>query len=405
MVRHRRRHAQPRFPFLDLPADLQMLVMSNADIHTLQNLTYASPHTMSLYRSHPTGILQGAVATMEPQFRYLLLTTYSLVCAIRHEDPSNNALIGNVEAFLKDRLDTEDHRPIELVDHDALGALYMLCTIDADVSIVTQNYAETIYERAYHYWNPGVVLPPLLLSPVERYRMTRAVYRLRLFQVLYHDYPDRFEPDFEDPEGYPDFSERLSAFELDEMGSVYAFARQSRPEHGGCTFIDHWPWRTITPFECQKCQSTSLYDTDLITALTAARPSAHSRRSVVQPFSNILDGQQTGRHKPWADPKSWRQFPIKIWPTHPEVHRPSIGWMHWFPSRGSDANSTSATVYAEQFQRFGHCFWDAERCAEWGGMFSPIWRFEFGLREEEEAERGQGGIVYAEWDGELELFI
>ncbi|KAF2028588.1 hypothetical protein EK21DRAFT_90558 [Setomelanomma holmii] len=156
-------------------------------------------------RCIPTSILQGVMATMGLQLRNLLLTTYSLVCAFDPVGIYAKAFTDNMNIFLEKNLDTESQRKIHLLEYDALGVLCKLCVIDAEVTTLIQAYAEHTYERAYHRYDPGVVLPSLQLASVEKYRMTRASYRLKLFQVLYYNYTDRLEIDFESSGAYGAF--------------------------------------------------------------------------------------------------------------------------------------------------------------------------------------------------------
>jgi hypothetical protein len=77
-----RGHVCPSFPLTDLPPDVQLLILSNLDLHTIQNLMNAIPATKELYLSYPSSILRGVLASMDLQTRNLLLTTYNLVCII-----------------------------------------------------------------------------------------------------------------------------------------------------------------------------------------------------------------------------------------------------------------------------------------------------------------------------------
>jgi hypothetical protein len=384
MPNYRERHARPSFPFLDLPAEVQVLVMSNVDIHTLQNLVRATPSARDMYLRYPTSILQGAVATMGLQFRNLLLTTYSLMCAINHANIYTKADITSMEAFLEKSLDTEEQRRIDLLEFDASRALDTLCDIDKEVTTFVQAYAEDIYERAYHRYDPGVVLPPLVLCSVETYRITRAFYRLKLFQVLFYNYADRFSIDFSQSEAYQAFFDRMSDFEMDEMVTAYQFALRDRRyfksayPHKGCTYTGHKPWRNDDPLHCETCRGAFSTDMRSLDSTPASAPSARAvnRRRRPQPFWSTLQDAYLSSLGLWAEPTSCRSTPMKEWTTEPEANGPNAGWLYWKPVRDTIMSAATRDVYVRHFRIFGFCFWDYSRLREWDYMFSPLWPFE-----------------------------
>ena len=247
------------FPFLftSFPADVQLLILSNMNLHILQATTEAALCAKELYLKYPSSVLRGATATKGIQIQNLLLTTHSLVSTIKAAEVYPQPDLEEMQNYLAENLDTEKPRNVELVEYDALGVLHTLCEIDREVSEYVEDYADDIYERTCGRDNPGALPPPLVLSQTEKHRLTRAFYHLKLFGVLFYDYADRFRVDLES--SHVVFFDRLSAFEIDELVTAYQFALRERRYfepayvHKGCSYSRSKPWTNSDPLNCKNC--------------------------------------------------------------------------------------------------------------------------------------------------------
>jgi len=365
------RRASSSFPFTNLPADVQLLILGNVDLHTLQSTTRAIPSARELYLEYPSSILQAVTATMGPQIRNLLLTTHSLVSTIKAVDVYPQPDLDDMEKYLAENLDTEAPMKVDLLDYDALGVLHALCEIDKEVSDYVKDFAYDIYENACRCDNPGAIPPPLSLSPTEEYRMTRAFYRLKLFGVLFYNYPDRFHVSMESFQAV--FFARLSAFEIDEVVTAYQFALRERRYfkspcvHIGCSYPRLKLPTNNDPFNCQTCRG--LYTMHVSKNVLEARP--WGRRNV-QPFWWTVSEHFAGPED-WAHPDMCKPYPIKNWHDTPDSNEPSAGWSLWREYYERSGSSVSRQLYVNVFRVLGYCFWDSTRLEGWGNMFGEQW--------------------------------
>jgi hypothetical protein len=370
MSRTRLRRVRPTFPLMDLPADLQLLILSKMDLHTLQNIIQAVPHVRETYLRYPSSILRGAVAEIVPQVRNLLLTTYRLTCIIRSGDVSQKPDLSNMGGFLADNLDTEKPRKIDFLEHDALDALHTFCEIDAEVMNLVQDYAKDIYERACHRDNPGAIPPPLVLSPNERYRMMRAFYRLKFFGVLFYNYVDRFNVHLEP--FYAEFFNRLSTFEIDELVTAYQFVLRERRWFKSvciphdCSWDHSRFWISIDPFNCERCRGQAM-------GYVEVQP-GRTRRRAIQPFwYTVMQERFVDRDGLWAERLASRPKPIKNWDDISEANEPNKGWLSWCEVRDNPIWLVDKNAYVKNFRILGYCFWDRTRLKGWGDMFQEEW--------------------------------
>jgi hypothetical protein len=353
---------------MNLPVDVQLHILGSLDLHTLNNAVQAIPGAKELFLRYPTSILQRAAMDMGVQMRNLLLTTHSLIHAIRSGDPIVTSNLDNMTAFLATNLDTGEPREVDMVGGDFLGTLRSLCEIDSEVSTLVEEYAQDIYERASQRDNPGVVPTPLVLSTTERYRLTRAFYRLKLFGVLYYNYADRFEIDLQST--YPDFFFRLSAFELDELVTPYQYLIRGQRHlipaipHTNCAYTRRKPFRNDDPFNCSRCRGAYTECGSTLSGPATWRD--------IQPFWYTLSEFLVNTEGLWTDPDICRRTPFKLWDDVPEANEPSSGWLSWSTFRDNDMEVTLET-YVNDFRILGYCFWDGKRLAKWGDMFGWDW--------------------------------
>jgi hypothetical protein len=130
MLDNRSRHQPTPFAMMDLPTDVQLLILSNMNLHTLGNITRTIPDVRKLYLRYPSSALQGALAKIDPQTRNLLLTACSVVCIIKSCIMHPSLVGNNISNGLADSLDTEDSRKIDVTLCDVLSRL---CEVDAEV--------------------------------------------------------------------------------------------------------------------------------------------------------------------------------------------------------------------------------------------------------------------------------
>ncbi|KAF2826128.1 hypothetical protein CC86DRAFT_406425 [Ophiobolus disseminans] len=360
------------FHFMNLPADVQCLILSNVDLHTLKSLIKAIPSARQLYFKYSSSILQGSTALMGLQIRNLLLTVYSLVSTIKSVDTYPTPDLDDMGTFLKQNLDTEKPRRIDLIKSHPLGALQMMCEIDREVVGLARDYANDIYGNACRRDNPGAVLPPLQLSGTEFHRLKRAFYRLKLFGVLFYNYADRFHVDLK--ASYATFFTRLSLFEIDELVTAYQFALRVRhyfkspSVHQGCLYSGSKPWTNSDPFNCEICRG--LYTIHTGEEVVDSYP--WMRRSA-QPFWYTVHYDFIHYDGLWAESDLCRPFPIKAWCDMPEANEPSAGWSLWNEYYKCSNRRVSGQTYVNAFRILGYCFWDDKRLRGWGNMFGQAW--------------------------------
>jgi hypothetical protein len=367
------RRASSPFPFADLPADVQLLILSNVDLPTLKAMTESVPSARDLYLEYPSSVLHSATATRGLQVRNILLTTASLVSTIRAVGMYSKPDLEDMDRFLAESLDTETPKKMELLEYDPLGALSTLCEIDAEIVSFVHSYAEDIYEKACSRDNPEAIPPPLVLSTAEHHRITRAVYLLKLFGVLFYDYADRFHLDLEPC--YPAFITRLSTFEIDEVVAIYQFALrkshyfQPAYVHTRCLEDRIKMWDNLDPLNCDplNCETCR-----------GRYNNTHMKEGVEEPrtphpFWYTVHEFFLARHVPWADPKLCTPSPIKTWRDFPGAAQPTKGWLWWREYHDGSAARVMGKTYVGAFRTLGYCFWDAARLEGWGNMFSAEW--------------------------------
>lgn len=346
------------FPFPDLPADVQLQVISNMDLHTLRSVTQAVLGAKELFLKYPTSILQGTTARMGHQIRNLLLTTNRIVSIIKSAVLYNDPDLFDMEKFLVESLDIEAPTSFTLVEHDPLGVLHELCEIDAEVSSLVHDYAEDVQVKAWRFDNASTSPPSLQLSSAERHRVMRAFYRLKLFGVLYYNYADCFKVNLETPNAV--YFARLCPFEIDELAAAYQFAmRENRYfkapyVHVGCQSISLYPWTNSDPFNCPTCRG--FFIMPIKKQPTMSRPLPSFRRSAEQFWSMIYPF--IDRYEPREAKVSdiSRSTPIKLWPDVPETNRSSAGWTLWKESYDMSIVVGLRRAYVNNFRMPRYCF-------------------------------------------------
>jgi hypothetical protein len=357
----------PSFPLTDLPPDVQLLILSNLDLHTIQNLMNAIPATKELYLSYPSSILRGVLVSMDLQTRNLLLTTYNLVCIIQSAEEHPKPDLSNMDDFLAENLDTEEPQNIDFFGQDAAGALDTLCEIDAEVTDFVTQYAQDVYYTACKTHEAEAIVPPVSLSSTETHRIMRAFYRLKLFGVLFYDYTHRFDLDLKSS-AY-EYLDRFSAFELDELIAAYdSFFTRRRPFkpahiHEDCPFLRTCVRPDIEDTRhCERCRG--------LCANIRVNNGFYNRPDSETLWTLLLKSRYTGVGT-WAKPEYSLQTPIKIWHDDPEANEPNAGWLLWCKVR--DGSSPNENEHVKGFRNLGYCFWDSERLEGWDDIFQEGW--------------------------------
>jgi hypothetical protein len=384
MHKHHLHHAPYFFCFDELPADVQLLVLSNTDLQTLLNLTIALPSALELYLKCPSSILRGTLASLEPQIRNLLLVTFSLTYTIKYPGIYPKPDLENMADFLAQHLDTVGPKTIENLEHDPLGALHMLSEINEDITGLVHDYAQSIYKTVHQYLNPEESdrekePPLLLLSPIESHRITLAIHRLKLFCLVFHNTPPPANLNQTIPFIHNPFFHRLHAFEIDELVSVYHFVYLDRRYlkfiHPGltCTCAHQGPWESANLWNHQqgKCE------------LYGGRTGIKWRRAFKSSeafWATLLRQDFLHVRGQWARVDvCGRNTPVAR--KNGLVEGPSEGWGRW--SKIRDEQSVKPHYYARLFGDLGYCFWDDERVKGWG----RIWTKEWYRKEVESSER------------------
>ncbi|OAL01717.1 hypothetical protein IQ06DRAFT_375984 [Phaeosphaeriaceae sp. SRC1lsM3a] len=367
--RHRTRSKRACFPFLRLPADVQLIVLGDLDLLTLRNMGEAVPGVKELILMRPSIIWHSATTLLGPQLRNLLMTSFGLAYSIKATQVPPQPGISDMKHFLVNNLDTIT--PVastsNLLQNNALRALEMLCEIHGEVITLVRDYAQEKYECACECDDPGTVIPPLVLSPIEWHRLTRAFYRLKLFGLLFYHYPVAFGLNLEPTTG--DFFATLSTFEMDEMIIAYHFLLQ-RDQYFPLTYIQK---------ECACLSRTPPHDD---------QPEAHWRCSqgcakhlskipldtMRQRFwGKLVELGYSNEEEHWVKPYKCLETPQRLWDHLPETNEESEGWRLWSEVRDSYECGADGEEYKEYFSRLGYCFWDASRLDNWGDVFSQRW--------------------------------
>ncbi|KAH7411693.1 hypothetical protein DE146DRAFT_627738 [Phaeosphaeria sp. MPI-PUGE-AT-0046c] len=365
--RHQTRSKRTYFPFISLPADVQLLVLRNSDLHTLYNIAIAVPGVEELLLMYPSIVWQVATTSMSPQFRNLLLTTFRLVRIIKSTQAEPQPDLNNMEQFLDQNLNTDEVWGFETVQDDPLGALEILCGIDAEVDTLVRDYAQQVYECACECDNPGAVISPLVLSPIERHRLTRAFYRLKLFGMLFYHYPTHFGLDLES--SIEDFFATLSTFEIDEMIIAYHFLQQN----------DRYFQLTYMQKDCS-CAAHALAQDDHPgtqklcgqgCAMYAPKGSLDAMQR--QFMGKLYEKRYSNEESHWALPYKFLVTPQRSWDHLPESNDPGAGWLLWCKVRDDLQCGIDGEEYLQYFSRLGYCFWDATRLDGWVDVFSEMW--------------------------------
>jgi hypothetical protein len=365
------RHVPSPFCFDDLPADVQLLVLSNTDLQSLQNLTIALPSAMELFLSYPSTILQGVLASLEPQIRNLLTTTSSLTYTIKYPGIYPPPDLNHLEDFLAKHLDTDSPVPIENLEHDPLGALHSLCSIDKDITNLVTSYAQSIYAKLQQHLNSEQdvpsTLPPLSLFPAEYHRISLALHHTLLFHRLFHSTlpPPRTHPAI--PSIHTPFFQRLHAHEIDGLVCVYNYVysdkRYVRFIHPylNCTCEHGHAWETGDLWNHQgKCE------------LYGGRKGVEWRRAF-ESSEALWDALIRrdflhGRGKA-AQVNVDRENASVVWKNG--GGGPSEGWRRW--REICDGVSVRPHYYRMFFGELGYCFWDEDRVDGWVGIWTGGW--------------------------------
>jgi hypothetical protein len=348
----RRRKAGLSFPFLDLPPDLQLHVLSFLNLQTLKNAVSCSSHISFLYTKYPETFLQAAMHHHGQQIRNLILTTLSITRSIDSINTHLRPDVDDLGKYFAHHLDTDVTAHILKTNEYPIQVLDMLYALDLEVRSLVHDYALDAYRRACHFDNPGAVVPPLILSPSENLRITRAFWRLKLYGVLFYNYADHFGLDLS--HAYSTFFNRLCEWEIDEMVTVYQYMVRNRyyfnsaSPHIDCPFANQPMHRNRDPFECPNCQGRHLFNVN---------------RN--QAFSRVIeDNYLHGNGSLWASPFkcSFRYKPVKVWDESPDENMRSGGYCLVYALSPGSPSSKELFV---QLRNRGVYFWDQERLKGW----------------------------------------
>jgi hypothetical protein len=365
MSTYRARRACPSFPLTNFPTDVQLLILRSMDLHTIQNLTRAIPSAEELYLSYPSSVLRGALATMGPQTRNLLLTTYSLVCSIKSSEIYPQPDLSAMTTFLVENLDNEHPKSINVLEYDTMGALHGLCEIDAEITSLVEEYATDIYQTACKRHDAEAIILPLALSPIETRRITRAFYRLKLFGILFNDYPQCFNLDLKSL--HTGFLDRLSTFEMDELLTAYNWMyteqRNFTPAyvHRKCSHLHIDARHNRNNKTCRYCRG-------ICAAIWS--PTDCEMQTF---FTTLIQKDYINMYELWAKPAICRETPCKTWLDETECNSPNDGWLLWCKVRDTTGGRVDAQEHTDHYKALGYCFWDSERLEGWDNMFREDW--------------------------------
>jgi hypothetical protein len=284
-----------------------------------------------------------------------MLTTLSIARSIASVEMYLRPDPENLEKYFVDHLDADIPAEILRINESPLQVLDMVYALDWEVRSLVYDYAHETFGWACRFDNPGAVVPPLVLSATERHRITRAFWRLKLYGVLFYNYADRFGLDLS--KTYSIFVDRLCAFEIDEMVTVYQFMVRNRHyfissfPHDNCPFTGMMPYRNRDPFECPDCQGRHRFN---------------SSRN--QAFWHIMEDKYLGDRIMGADPAVCRGTPIKLWHDAEESNEPNAGYEEspsfaFHPGFGNLVSPRRAEYFS--FRNRGICFWDKDRLEGW----------------------------------------
>jgi hypothetical protein len=350
--RHIRQHEAGRsFAFLDLPPDLQLHVLSFLNLQTLKSAVSCSSHISFLYTKYPETFLQAATHHHGQQIRNLMLTTLSITQSINPMKTQLRLDLDDVEKYFTRHLDAEVTARICKTNECPLQLLDMLYALDSEVRSLVHDYALDAYTRACHFDNPGAVVPPLVLSPTENLRITRAFWRLKLYGVLFYNYADHFSIDLS--HAYSTFLNRLCDWEINEMVTAYQYMVRYRhyfnsaSPHIDCPFAGQTMHRNRDPFECPDCQGRHLFN-------------IHRN----QAFWRIIEDQYLYDGSLWASPRkcSYRFRVVKEWHESPDENMRNTG-SHLISVIPTGTNYGKGLFV--QFRNRGIYFWDEERLKGW----------------------------------------
>jgi hypothetical protein len=200
---------------------------------------------------------------------------------------------------MAENLDTKGPRNIDL--------------LDAEVTGLVTDYAKYIYEVAC--LRHEAIKSPLLLSPIEMHRITRAFYRLKLFGVLSYDYTHRFDIDIDidlDLEleySYYEFPDRLGIFEIDKLATAYSFLFDKRLcirpayAHDDCPSLRIDRWRNVGTWKCEHCRR--------LCAIVDGRRGFATRHNAWELWSIMISKPYISLRGLWAMPGFCLQTPLK----------------------------------------------------------------------------------------------
>ena len=350
--RHVRQHEAGRsFAFLDLPPDLQLHVLSFLNLQTLKSAVSCSSHISFLYTKYPETFLQAAMYHHGQQIRNLMLTTLSITRGIDSINTHLRPDLDDLEKYFANHLDADVTTRIFKTNEYPLQVLDMLYTLDLEVRSLVHDYALDGYRRACHFDNPGAVVPPLILSPAENLRITRAFWRLKLYGVLFYNYADHFSLDLSHV--YSTFLNRLCVWEIDEMVTVYQYMVRYRhyfnsaSPHIDCPFASQPMHRNRDPFEYPECQGRHLFNVN---------------RN--QAFWRVIEDKYLYNGSLWASPRKCRNrpMPVKVWRGSPDANMRNAGYQ--LISTLGPGFPSSRELFV-QLRNRGVCFWDLERLKGW----------------------------------------
>jgi hypothetical protein len=283
-----------------------------------------------------------------------MLTTLSIARSIDSVEMYLRPDPSNLEKYFIDHLDADIPAEILKIDESPLQVLDMVYALDWEVRSLVHDYAHEAFAWACRFDNPGAVVPPLILSPTECHRITRAFWRLKLYGVLFYNYADRFSQDLSST--YSIFVDRLCPFEIDEMVTVYQSMVRNRHHfissfpHDNCPFAGMLPYRNRDPFECPDCQGRYQFDLP---------------RN--QAFWHIMEDKYLGDRIMGADPAVCRKTPIKLWHDAEESNKPNAGYKGYpaFSNRGFGMRVSPLIARYFSYRNRGICFWDRNRLEGW----------------------------------------
>ncbi|KAH7117558.1 hypothetical protein B0J11DRAFT_87877 [Dendryphion nanum] len=328
--------------FTVLPVDIQLEILGLLEPLDLQSAIYSSSHIESIYLESSEYLLRASTGHMGLQIQGLVLTTLAFVRSIyTNQSPRGPTDSATMDAHLAEYLDTTSKRKIITINDEPMAVLDTLALLVRGVTALLEEYTTKTYEYAS---GVATCVPPLLLSHTERLRILRAIWRLKLFGVIFYDYAGRFQLRLMGSSYV--FFRRLCSFEMGELFTIYNFMVQHR-YHFKSTYPHQWCRPQISldsrhrdPLACQNC-------------LGFSRGVEYTNRIFWDKYQMVTLPYS------WAGLSGSPPHPITAWEDFPESNLPNAGWDKFFEDIGH--SNSIAYDFKNVVSRDGLFFWDSDR--------------------------------------------